>query len=130
MRAWQGVVFDLVRDEGSSKRATARLASLGVNGAGLAVMLAVFAHTGGLTGGEIVVAGATTAAGQKVLEAIFGDQAVRTLASRAREDLIERVDRLLRADAARFHALLDEAVPEADSFARLHTAVDAIRRAA
>jgi energy-coupling factor transporter ATP-binding protein EcfA2 len=130
VRAWQGVVFDLVSEEGTSKRATARLASLGVNGAGLTVMLAVFAHTGGLTGGEVVVAGGTSAVGQKVLEAIFGDQAVRTLASRAREDLIERVDRLLRTEAARFHALLDEAVPEADSFARLHAAVDAIRRAA
>jgi hypothetical protein len=130
VRAWQGVVFELVSEEGTSKRAAARLASLGVNGAGLTVMLAVFAHTGGLTGGEIVVAGGTSAVGQKVLEAIFGDQAVRTLASRAREDLIERVDRLLRTEAARFHALLDEAVPEADSFARLHAAVDAIRRAA
>jgi hypothetical protein len=130
VRAWQGVVFDLVRDEGASKRTTARLASLGVNGAGLTVMLAVFAHTGGLTGGELVVAGGTSAVGQKVLEAIFGDQAVRTLASRAREDLIERVDRLLRTEATRFHALLDEAAPEADGFARLHAAVDAIRRAA
>jgi hypothetical protein len=130
VRAWQGVVFELVSDEGAAKRSTARLASLGVNGAGLTVMLAVFAHTGGLTGGEIVVAGGTSAVGQKVLEAIFCDQAVRTLASRAREDLIERVDRLLRAEANRFHALLDEAVPEADSFARLHAAVDAIRRAA
>ena len=130
VRAWQSVVFDLVREEGASKRATARLASLGVNGAGLTVMLAVFAHTGGLTGGEIVVAGGTSAVGQKVLEAIFGDQAVRTLAARAREDLIERVDRLLRAEAKRFDVLLDRSAPQADSFARLHAAVDAIRRAA
>ncbi len=130
VRAWQGVVFDLVREEGASKRATARLASLGVNGAGLTVMLAVFAHTGGLTGGEIVVAGGTSAVGQKVLEAIFGDQAVRTLAARAREDLIERVDGLLRAEAKRFDVLLDRSAPQADSFARLHAAVDAIRRAA
>jgi hypothetical protein len=130
VRAWQGVVFDLVREEGASKRATARLASLGVNGAGLTVMLAVFAHTGGLTGAEVVIAGGTSAVGQKLLEAIFGDQAVRTLAARAREDLFARVERLLREDAARFDALLDEAAPEAESFARLHGAVDAIRRAA
>ena len=130
VRAWQGVVFDLVREEGASKRATARLASLGINGAGLTVMLAVFAQTGGLTGTEVIVAGGTSAVGQKVLEAIFGDQAVRTLASRAREDLIDRVDKLLRADAKRFDELLDASAPEADSFARLHTAVDAIRRAA
>jgi hypothetical protein len=130
VRAWQGVVFELVRQEGASKRTTARLASLGVNGAGLTVMLAVFAHTGGLTGGEVIVAGGTSAVGQKVLEAIFGDQAVRTLAARAREDLIERIDRLLRVEANRFDVLLDDAAPEADSFARLHTSVEAIRRAA
>ena len=130
VRAWQGVVFDLVREEGGSKRATARLASLGVNGAGLTVMLAVFAQTGGLTGAEVVVAGGTSAVAQKVLEAIFGDQAVRTLAAQARGDLFARVDRLLREDAARFDVLLDGAVPEAESFARLHEAVEAIRRAA
>src|SRR5215218_6771045 len=130
VRAWQGVVFGLVSEEGASKRTTARLTSLGVNGAGLSVMLAVFAHTGGLTGAEVAVAGGTSAVGQKVLEAVFGDQAVRALATRAREDLVERVERLLRDDAARFHALLDEASPEADTFARLHGAVDAIRRAA
>jgi energy-coupling factor transporter ATP-binding protein EcfA2 len=130
VRAWQGVVLDLVREEGASKRATARLASLGVNGAGLTVMLAVFAHTGGLTGAEVVVAGGTSAVGQKVLEAIFGDQAVRTLAAQAREDLFARVERLLREDAARFDALLEEAAPEAESFARLHGAVAAIRRVA
>jgi energy-coupling factor transporter ATP-binding protein EcfA2 len=130
VRAWQGVVFDLVREEGASKRTTARIASLGVNGAGLTVMLAVFAHTGGLTGAEVVVAGGTSALSQKLLEAIFGDQAVRTLAAQAREDLFARVDRLLRDDAARFDSLLDEAAPEADSFARLHGAVEAIRRAA
>ena len=128
VRAWQGVVFDLVSEEGASKRSTARIASRGVNGAGLTVMLAVVAPTGGRTGAEVAVAGGTSAVGQKVLEAIFGDQAVRALAARAREDLVERVERLLRQDAARFDELLDAAAPEADTFARLHAAVDAIRR--
>ena len=67
--------------------------------------------------------------GQKLLEAIFGDQAVRTLAARAREELVERVERLLREEAARFETLLDVAAPDADAFARLHSAVDAVRRA-
>src|SRR5918999_6407328 len=87
VRAWQGFVLQLVRAEGMSKRTAARLASLGVNAAGLTVMVAVFASTGGLTGTEVVVAGGTSALGQKVLEAIFGDQAVRQLAARARERL-------------------------------------------
>ena len=130
VRAWQGFVFELVSREGESKRTTARLASLGVNGAGLTVMLAVFAHTGGLTGAEVVVAGGTSAISQKVLEAIFGDQAVRTLAARAREDLLERAEHLLRADAVRFDELLDATAPDAESVARLHGSLDAVRRAA
>lgn len=129
VREWQGYVMELVRSEGAAKRTTARLASLGVNGAGLTVMVAVFAHTGGLTGAEVIVAGGTSALGQKVLEALFGDQAVRELAARAREDLVERADRLLRDDAARFDALLDGVAPEAESLARLHGAIDAVRRA-
>ena len=130
VRAWQGFVFELVSREGESKRTTARLASLGVNGAGLTVMLAVFAHTGGLTGAEVVVAGGTSAISQKVLEAIFGDQAVRTLAARAREDLLERAEQLMRTDAVRFDELLDATAPDAESVARLHGSLDAVRRAA
>ena len=129
VRAWQGYVMELVRREGASKRATARLASLGVNAAGLPVMLAVFAHTGGLTGAEVVVAGGTSALGQKVLEALFGDQAVRELAAQARRDLVERADRLLRADAARFDALIEGAATETEALARLPAAIDAVRRA-
>ena len=81
--------------EAGGRRQTARFASLGVNGAGLVVMLAVFAQTGGLTGAEVAVAGGTTAAGQRILEALLGDQAVRTLAARAREMLLERARGLL-----------------------------------
>jgi hypothetical protein len=130
VRAWQGSVFELVRSEGESKRSTARLASLGVNGAGLTVMLATFAHTGGLTGVEALVAGGTSAVSQKVLEALFGDQAVRSLANRAREGLLERVQDLLREESRRFDALLETAAPEAESVALLHAAATAVRRAA
>jgi hypothetical protein len=129
VRAWQGYVMELVRKEGAAKRTTARLASLGVNGAGLTVMLAVFASTGGLTGLEAVVAGGTSAVGHKLLEALLGDQAVRTLAARARDDLMERVDDLLRDEAERFASLLEGKTPHAEDVARLHTAIAAIRRA-
>ena len=93
----------LVSDAGRRQRRTAaRLASFGVNGAGLLVMLAVFAQTGGLTGAEVVIAGGTSAVSQKLLEAVFGDTAVRALAAQARHDLMERVERLLAAEADRF----------------------------
>jgi hypothetical protein len=129
VRAWQGDVFDLVSREAAGKRTTARIASLGVNGAGLVVMLAVFAQTGGLTGAEIAVAGGTSAAGQRILEARLGDQAVRTLAARARETLLERTHRLLADESARFHALLEPAAPPPEAAARLREALRTIERA-
>ena len=113
VRAWQGTVLDLVRAQGADKRTEARVASYTVNGAGLAVMLAVFAQTGGLTGIEIAVAGGTSAASQKVLEAIFGDQAVRTLARDARRELLTRVDDLLRSEEQRFLTRVEKAQPTA-----------------
>jgi Cdc6-like AAA superfamily ATPase len=129
IRAWQASVFELVREEGAEKRTTARFASLGVNGAGLVVMLAVFAHTGGLTGAEIVVAGGTSALSQKVLEAIFGDQAVRALAAKARDDLLERVEGLLEHDATRFTALLEPVSPTQASLERVREALAPLARA-
>ena len=129
VRAWQGFVFELVSAEGADKRATARLASLGVNGAGLTVMLAVFVHSAGLSGAELVIAGGTSALSQKVLEAIFGDQAVRSLAARAREDLVARVERLLEGEAARFEELLDRSAPAPGSAAGLREALAAVSSA-
>ena len=52
-----------------------------------------------------------------------------TLAARARDDLVDRVDRILRDEADRFAGLLEGKVPEAEAVARLHTAIDAVRRA-
>jgi energy-coupling factor transporter ATP-binding protein EcfA2 len=129
VRAWQGHVFELVSREAGSKRTTARLASLGVNGAGLVVMLAVFAQTGGLTGAEVAVAGGTSAVGQRLLEALLGDQAVRSLAARAREDLLARTRGLLDEEAARFDALLEPAAPPAGAAAALDEAVRTVERA-
>jgi hypothetical protein len=133
VRDWQGAVLDLVRDQGADKRSTARILSWGINGAGAVVMVAVFASTGGLTGGEVAVAGGTTAVGQRVLEAVFGDAAVRSMASRAREDLQRRADTLLRYEQARFDDRVDDAAPgpeQADLLRQAVRALAAARRAA
>jgi len=123
VRGWQGFVLELVRTEGAGKRSQARLMSWGVNGAGAALMIAVFASTAGLTGAEVVIAGGTTAVGQRLLEAVFGDAAVRELAARARGDLDARADRLLRAEQARFGELLADTAPQPGAAAELRTAV-------
>jgi hypothetical protein len=45
--------------------------------------------------------------GQKLLEAVFGDQAVRRLADHARTDLEARVTVLYADEAARYHRAID-----------------------
>jgi hypothetical protein len=115
-------VLDLVRDQGADKRTRARLTSWGLNGAGAVVMVAVFASTGGLTGGEIAVAGGTTALGQRLLEAMLGDAAVRSLADRAREDLLSRTDRLLQTERDRFDDRIAAAAPDDGAAAALRSA--------
>jgi Dynamin family len=108
VRDWQGAVLDLVRREGAARRTTARVAAYGVNATGLIVMVAVFASTAFIpTGAEIGVAGGTTVLSQKVLEALFGDQAVRRLADEARADLLDRVHALLGGEEQRFVDLLE-----------------------
>ncbi|WP_189331937.1 ABC transporter [Actinoplanes ianthinogenes] len=103
VRDWQLWVLDLVRREGGDKRSVARGTAFAVNGAGLAVMIAVFTATAFIpTGLEVAAAAGTTVAAQKVLEAVFGDQAIRTLATRARTELIAQFDELLDTEAARF----------------------------
>jgi energy-coupling factor transporter ATP-binding protein EcfA2 len=129
LRAWQAQVLELVASEGAQKRTMARLASFGTNGAGLVLMLAVFAQTGGLSGAEVLIAGGTSAAGQKVLEAVFGDSAVRMLAARARADLLERVDTLLEIERGRFTELVDAAMPELEAGVGLRAELDRFERA-
>jgi hypothetical protein len=133
VRDWQGAVLDLVRDQGADKRSTARLLSWGINGAGAVVMIAVFAHTGGLVGGEVAVAGGTSLVGQRVLEAVFGDAAVRSMAERAREDLHARSDALFAYEQARFDDRVAVAAPSRTAADELRAAVlelAAARRAA
>lgn len=108
VRDWQQAVMEMVRSEGADKRSTARFLAFGVNGLGVALMVVVFASTAGLTGGEIGIAGGTAVLGQKILEAVFGDQAVRRLAANARKDLNERVDALMDAERQRYLTVLDD----------------------
>ena len=119
IRQWQGFLLDLVRGEGQNKRTTARVLAFGVNGVGVVLMIVVFASTGGLLGGEIAIAGGTAVLAQKLLEAIFGDQAVRRLAEAARDNLDERITALIEAEKARFMDLLGPAVEGEDLAAHL-----------
>ena len=108
VRDWQRGVLEMVRTEGAEKRSTARFLAFGVNGLSVALMVVVFASTAGVTGAEVGIAGGSAVVGQKLLEAVFGDQAVRRLAANARKDLNRRVQELLDTERRRYLQVLDD----------------------
>ena len=89
---WAGEVTQIVRAQAESSRVTGRLLAGGINVVTLSLMVSVFAMTGGITGLEVGVAGASAALSQTVLESYFGERNVRSLALQARQ-LLERLAR-------------------------------------
>ena len=123
VRDWQSGVLDMVRTEGAGKRSTARFLAYGFNGLAVALMVVVFASTAAIpTGAEVGIGAGTAMVGQKVLEAVFGDQAVRRLATAARTDLQRRVEELMAVERARFERRLDALDLHADAADRLRSA--------
>jgi hypothetical protein len=129
VRDWQGDILEMVRDEGTDRRTTARIMAYGVNGLGVVLMLVTFASTAGITGAEVGIAGGTAVVGQKLLEAVFGDQAVRELSKRARQKLEERVEELYAAERARYEGAVNAVHVEPDQGAALRAAISAVRAA-
>lgn len=124
IRDWQGEVLQMVREQAGSKRTTARYLALGVNGIAVMLMLVAFSATGGLVGAEIGIAGGSAVLAQRILEAIFGDQAVRQLAAQARESLLERVSALMTAERARYDVVLTAVPADEDAVTELVAAAD------
>jgi hypothetical protein len=130
VRDWQQGVVELIRQEGAAKRTTARFLAFGVNGLAVVLMIVVFVHTAGLTGAEAGIAGGSAVIGQKLLEAVFGDQAVRRLTELARQDLEQRVDALYAGEQERWHDALRGLDVEEGTADRLERAADEVRTAA
>jgi hypothetical protein len=88
-----------------------------------------FASTAGITGAEFGIAGGTAVVGQKLLEAVFGDQAVRDLARKAREQLVERVESLYAAEQTRFEGAVSTVQLDPDHATALRKAAAAVQDA-
>ena len=125
LASWQEFVLDLVREQSGDKLTLARTLSTGINGIGVALMVVVFSQTGGVTGTEAAVATGTAAVSQTVLTAVFGEQAVRDLARSAREDLLERLERLLENDRQRFTDLIEVAEAGGDDLRAIAAELEA-----
>ena len=126
IRLWQGSVLEMIREEGADKRKRARFLSLGVNATAVMLMVAAFSLTGGITGIEAGIAGGSGVVGTKLLESIFGEDAVRRMATRARTDLLERMSGLLTEHAQPFTAVLEETDPQADA-EEIHRAAEQVQ---
>jgi hypothetical protein len=109
LTAWLGRLTRVVEERGHNRRAFAFAASLGVNAIGVIAMLAVFAHSAGLTGGEVAIAGGTAVVNQKLLEALIGEAAVVDIIRGAERDLRATLRAALDSDARRFLDLLEPA---------------------
>ena len=115
---WVASIATDVQARGAGKRDLAFGVSLGVNALAIAAMVGVFAHTAGVTGTELGIVAATGFLNQKLLQAIFGEAAMREMIAGARERLEAllgdeflkergRYDRLV-ADPAALRALAGE----------------------
>jgi energy-coupling factor transporter ATP-binding protein EcfA2 len=121
---WMRAIVDDVRSHAGRKRAVAQVAALGVNSVAVAVMLAVFINTAGLTGAEVGIAAGTAILNQKLLEAIFGEGAMGELIAKARERLMTLLTELFEVERARFEALVPAPGGLRELAAALRAAVD------
>lgn len=129
IREWQSHVLELVGEQGKSKRFKARLLAIGTNAVGVALIIVVFASTGGLTTAEVGIAGGASLLAQRLLEGIFGEDAVRRLAQEAKRDLDERIDALLATELARFEEVVDGLEVRPESADELDQTVRGLREA-
>lgn len=104
---WTAEVTEIIRGQAESSHVSGRLLAGGINVVTVSLMVSVFAMTGGITGLEVGVAGASAALSQTVLESYFGERTVRSLAQQAR-DALERLAAASLSDVVEpVSALLD-----------------------
>ena len=104
LASWGEAIGSEIATLGQQRKAWAQAASVGLNVLGTSAMIAVFVHTGGLTGTEVGIGAATAFLNQKLLEAIFGEANVAAFVKRARSRLTELLSEAFQRDQARFAA--------------------------
>jgi hypothetical protein len=106
LERWAASIGDRIRELGGRRKGWAQVASIGVNAVGTSAVLAVFVHTGGLTGAEVGITAATAVVNQKLLEAIFGEANVIAFVTEAREELGALLDAAFAGERERWTATL------------------------
>jgi energy-coupling factor transporter ATP-binding protein EcfA2 len=122
---WLEEIGDEIQAIGAERKVRAQAASIGLNVLGTSAIVAVFVHTGGLTGAEVGISAATALLNQKLLEAIFGEGNVSAFVNRARARLDRILDSVFEAEQQRFLAVLGPMAADTDLAARLRQAARA-----
>ena len=106
---WTREVTQIIRGQAESSRVSGRMLAGGINVVTVSLMVTAFTMTGGLTGVEVGIAGASAALSQTILEAYFGERTVRSLAEQARAALERLAAESLSDVVAPVSASLDRA---------------------
>lgn len=114
LNEWMEEVGDEIRVLGAERKGRAQAASIGLNVVGTAAILAVFTHTGGLSGAEVGIAAGTALLNQKLLEAIFGEGNVAAFVNRARARLDQILDGVFEHERQRFLTALGPMAEQSD----------------
>jgi hypothetical protein len=127
LNEWIGSIATDVQARGAGKRDLAFGVSLGVNALAVAAMVGVFAHTAGVTGTEIGIVAATGFLNQKLLQAIFGEAAMREMIANARERLESLLGDEFSKERSRYDRLTADPVELRGLAAELRTATAPLR---
>src|SRR5216117_496545 len=123
LHEWVASIATDVQARGAGKRDLAFGVSLGVNALAIAAMVGVFAHTAGVTGTELGIVAATGFLNQKLLQAIFGEAAMREMIAGARE----RLEKLLADEFDRERRRYDKLVADPAELRDLATGLRGVR---
>jgi energy-coupling factor transporter ATP-binding protein EcfA2 len=128
LEQWMEEIGDEIRTIGAERKGRAQVASIGLNVLGTSAILAVFVHTGGLTGAELGIGAATAVLNQKLLEAIFGEGNVAAFVNRARGRLDQILNIVFDVEKQRFLRALGPLSEPTDLAAVLRHAAHAAAR--
>lgn len=125
---WMEQIGDEMQVMGAQRKGRAQAASIGLNVLGTSAILAVFIHTGGLTGAELGIGAATAVLNQKLLEAIFGEGNVAAFVNRARARLDQILHSVFETEQRRFVSALGPKAESTDLGSELRRAAHAAAR--
>ncbi|WP_271220743.1 GTPase [Streptosporangium carneum] len=114
---WQDHIIELIRTEGVTKRAVARLVSFDVESLALIFVIGLLGY------GSAEAEGTGGGLPQRLVHALLGAESLRTIGAKARSDLRARIATLFDDETSRYVQALDGAgIPDESVATRLYQA--------